>query len=752
MSKVAIIEAKPSRNDYARLFENSFPFDRYSLCSDAGISKVLKKDVDIDIDIDEYDWIILVGSEPLKFYTKITSITTHTGRLVDEKFLPIINPAMIKFKPEAKKPWEESKERLIKYIHGELKDINYDTEDLVGIENEEEAIAYLKAALAHPNPYIALDSETSALYPRNGYMLGFSLSYRTDAGAYISTDVITPEVEVLMQELFNKKKVIFHNAKFDLAFFEYHFGFKFPDFGDTMLMHYMLDETQGSHGLKELAMKYTKYGDYEKAQAEWIKTYCKKHRIKKEDFTYDLIPFDIICVYAAIDTAVTFTLYEKFNSYLRRNDRLSWVYDNILIPGCRFLCDVQDNGVPFDRERLLYGQRIMEEQLDDAIKQLTEFPEIAQFEKDQGKPFNPNSTVQLRKLLFDYIGLTPTGKMTGAGAHSTDSEVLEQLAKVHAIPNHILNIRKSSKIKNTYLDKIIPQLDSDSRLRTNFNLSSTTSGRLSSSGKLNMQQLPRDNPIVKGCIKARKGYKIVAMDLTTAEMYVAAVLSDDLELQDVFRNGGDFHSSIAKKVFKLECPVEEVAKKHKGKRQAAKAISFGILYGASAGKISEQAGISVREAQGVINDYFTTFWKLKEWLDACKESIKRDAFIYSPLGRKRRLPNVRSDNGGIQGHEIRSGVNFVVQSVSSDINLLGAIDMHAWLKSAGMDAKIFALVHDSVLAEVKEECVEEYSAKLMEFIQMDRGVSIPGCPVGCDFEVGDDYSMGKFEEQYSEAA
>ena len=428
------------------------------------------------------------------------------------------------------------------------------------------------------------------------------------------------------------------------------------------------------------------------------------------------------------------------------------MYDNILIPGCRFLCDIQDNGVPFDKERLIFGQRTMEAQLDEAVAQLTEFPEIARFEKDQGKPFNPNSTVQLRKLLFDYIGLTPTGKMTGAGAHSTDSEVLEALAKVHPIPNHILSIRKSSKIKNTYLDKIIPQLDSDSRLRTNFNLSSTTSGRLSSSGKLNMQQLPRDNPIVKGCIKARKGYKIVAMDLTTAEMYVAAVLSDDLELQDVFRNGGDFHSSIAKKVFKLECPVEEVAVKHKGKRQAAKAISFGILYGASAGKISEQAGISVREAQGVINDYFTTFWKLKEWLDECKASIMKDAFIYSPLGRKRRLPNVRSDNGGIQGHEIRSGVNFVVQSVSSDINLLGAIDMHAWLKSRGMDAKIFALVHDSVLAEVKEECVEEYSEKLREFIQMDRGVSIPGCPVGCDFEVGDDYSMGKFEEMYEEAA
>ena len=162
-------------------------------------------------------------------------------------------------------------------------------------------------------------------------------------------------------------------------------------------------------------------------------------------------------------------------------------------------------------------------------------------------------------MLFDYIGLKPTGKETGTGAHSTDAEVLQLLGKEHDVPRYILNIRQKSKIKNTYLDKIIPQLDRDRRLRTNFNLHGTTSGRLSSSGKLNMQQLPRDNPIVKGCIRAKEGNKIVAMDLTTAEVYVAAKLAEDEALMDVFRSGGNFHSSIAKTVFKLPCDVEDVA-------------------------------------------------------------------------------------------------------------------------------------------------------------------------------------------------
>ena len=143
------------------------------------------------------------------------------------------------------------------------------------------------------------------------------------------------------------------------------------------------------------------------------------------------------------------------------------------------------------------------------MKNYIKYDAVKQFEEAQGKDFNPNSTVQLRGLLFDYLQLTPTGKKTGTGANSTDAEVLGKLAEVHEIPKLVLDIRQKVKIKSTYLDKIYPQLDKDSRLRTNFNLHGTTSGRLSSSGKMNMQQIPRDNPIVKGCIKAKKeGNKI----------------------------------------------------------------------------------------------------------------------------------------------------------------------------------------------------------------------------------------------------
>ena len=752
MANVAIIEKTMTSTNYDKYFD--FDYHRYALCSDSSKQKILKRDVDIEIDIDSYDWLILVGSEPFKNFTRKTSITEYNGKIVDDKFLGLINPAMIKFRPEAKKSFEEAIESISGYISGDLKQMTLGENQVYGIQESEELHKYLQEALDHPNNYIALDSETSALYCRDGYMLGFSMSYKKEHGVYVDTECIDDKAEQMMQELFDKKRVVFHNSKFDLQWFEYHFNFKFPNFEDTMLMHYMFDENPGTHGLKQLAMNHTPYGDYEAELDNYIQEYKKKTGILKADFSYSMIPFETMKYYAAMDAVVTFLLFEKFEAAILKNDKLYWVYKNLLIEGVRFLKDVESNGVPFDLARLEFGQKRMQEDIDAAVAALESFPEVRAYQKAKGGMFNPNSTVQLRELLFDYIGLAPTGKKTGTGAHSTDAEVLGQLAEEHEVPKHILEIRQKVKIKNTYLDKIIPNLDRDGRLRTGFNLHGTTSGRLSSSGKLNMQQLPRDNPTVKGCIKAKAGHKIVAMDLTTAEVYCAAVLANDKGLMNVFKSGGNFHSTIAKQVFKLPCEVEEVAELYGDKRQQAKAVTFGIMYGAGPKKISEQvtkdsgSEFTMQDAQLVIKDYFEAFPKLREWLNNMQKFIQANGFIYSHFGRKRRLPNVFSQDKGIAAHEVRSGVNALVQSVSSDINLLGAIDTQKYIRKTGMKAKIFALVHDSILAEVPEDEVELYSKKLKEFIQKDRGLSIPGAPVGCDFDVADDYSLGKFEKLY----
>lgn len=186
------------------------------------------------------------------------------------------------------------------------------------------------------------------------------------------------------------------------------------------------------------------------------------------------------------------------------------------------------------------------------------------------------------------------------------------------------------------------------------------------------------------------------------------------------------------------------------------------MYGAGPNKISQQVTLDARkddpnapeftkaEAESAIKDYFRMFKGLAKWIETSQKFIGENGFTYSHFGRKRRLPNVFSTDRAIQGHTVRSGLNFLVQSTASDVNLLAAIDMTAYIEKNGMKAKIFALVHDSILAEVPNDEIEQYREALRSFVQADRGISIPGTPIGCDFELAEDYSMGLGSEDYLE--
>ena len=753
MKKIALIDKAPNRTRYNDYFK--FEFDHYHMSS-VPITKLLKKDVDLQVDLTPYDLVILVGAEAAKEYAKITSVTNYAGTLVDEKFVAISNPAMLAFKPEGKPDFQRAVDKIHKYIDGTLKGPS--DGDFKGINSTPEAKAFLLEVLENAQGYVALDTETTGLYPRDGYVLGVSVSYKTKHGRYILCDAMDEECVELLQKICNTFHIVFHNMKFDYKMLAYHLALTFDrnKVHDTMVMHYVLDETD-SHGLKQLALKYTDYGDYDSELDDFKKEYCAKNGVLQDDFTYDLIPFDTISRYASIDTAVTYDLFMKFWPIVQKNDKLRYVYETILIPGTLFLMDMEEVGIPISQERMAAANLYLDEEIEKAKQVVYGFEAVKRFEQDTGKIFNPNSVMQLRVVLFDYLGLSPTGKKTATGAISTDAEVLDQLSEEHPLPAAILKVRQLGKIQNTYISKILPELDRDGRIRTNFNLIFTTSGRLSSSGKFNAQQIPRDNPIIKGCIKAPAGFKIVSQDLTTAEMYYAAVLSGDKNLQEVFSSGGDFHSTIAKMVFDLTCPVEEVKKKYGGKRQSAKAISFGILYGSGANKVSQTVSKATGEEYPVdraredIKQYFKKFSKLKQWLDTRKSFIEQNGYTYSFFGRKRRLPNVFSSDKGIAAHEVRSGINAEVQSLASDVNLLGAMRTANEIAAKNIDAKIFMLVHDSIVALVKEEHVDQYCEILKRNTQHDWGCGIPGFPIGVDQDVGSDYSFGDWEDYYEVA-
>ena len=513
MNKVCIIEKYPTTYNYNDIFD--FDFDKLSLVSSKK-SKVLKKDITLDIDntIKSYDKLILIGAEPCKFIGKITSVTEYQGSLVDSKFIPMLNPMAVKMRPSLEQMFNKSLDS-ISYIIENGKEAEKRILDIKGLQDEDSITEYLKlieyGIKSGDINKIAMDTETTGLYPRDGYVLGISITHTEGQGVYLDSMYITEEHISMLQDIANSITVIFHNKKFDSKFLKYHFGLTFPKWEDTMLEHYTLDESEGSHGLKTLAMLHTDLGDYDKELVEYKKSFCKKHGILQKDFTYDLIPFDIISEYAGIDTEATYELHNKFHPNIKKNPKLFNVYRRLLKEGTDFLEGIEENGIPIDLSLTKKFIDDIDNEVSELTKTLYSYEEVKEVEKEKNALFNVNSTAHKAYLFFNVLGL-PVHHLTDTGNPSTDAETIEALSKLSELPGIINNIMKLKKVKSTYLEKYVVGIDRDGRLRTNFNLHTTTSGRLSSSGKLNAQQLPRKDKRPKRVIRAKEGYKIVSAD------------------------------------------------------------------------------------------------------------------------------------------------------------------------------------------------------------------------------------------------
>jgi DNA polymerase I-like protein with 3'-5' exonuclease and polymerase domains len=732
--KFALVLSSPLKNATPSLlkeYSGNIKFDVLYLSSEPK-EKILKKDVDLDMSVfSTYDIICPVGAESLKYACGLTGITKYNGSVVNDKFIPIIDPNMVFIKPQYGDDLVKAFKKINSIVSGE-QPLTFDKQ-YHHYTDEIEFLPYLNKL--KQVDVISVDTETTSLSPRQGNILGFVFSTQPHEGVYVDAHIIEYYYDEF-EDIFRTKKCVFHNAKFDIQFISYEYGFEFPDFEDTMLMHYCLDESVGSHGLKQLAMKFTDLGDYEKELDDYKKTWCRQNKVKLENFNYGMLPPEILAPYGCKDGDATMQLYQKFKPLIDKNPHFTKLYNDLLKPAIMAIAHLESNGGPIDLSTLDALIEDYKIDIEEAMNELAFHPAIQQFEEDTGKTFNPNSVFHLRQVFFDILKLKPL-KKTDTGAFSTDAEVLEELK--HPVAEAVLDLRKKVKLSQTYLKNIKEGVDSDYRLRSSFNITGTTSGRLSSSGVLNYQNLPRDKDAgIKKIFKAREGYSIVQADLGTAEVYVAAALANDKFLQQAFIEKLDFHSYVAKNMFKLNCEVGEVKKLYPDERQYAKAITFGILYGAGPNKISETANVTIAEAKDFIAKYFREANNLRKWIDSCLSTIEANYFIYSAFGRKRRLPEVQATNKGVAAHASRSGLNFLIQSVASDINVLGLVDTVNWVKQNKLQDKIriFATVHDSIVAEVSNDMLDEYCTVLKANLQKDRGVYIPNCPIVVDVEVG----------------
>ena len=710
--------------------------------------KILKKDIDLDFEeLNTYKIVGLIGAEPLKYIAGMTGIQKYNGMFIEKKYLPIMNPNIAVFKPQLEDDIVRAFNQVPKLLSGE--DLGKQAEkDYCFVETEDQFQNYREQF--ENAQKIVVDIETTSVSPHTGTILGIAMSTRPHQGIYVSVDIVNKHKQ-WFHNLFMDKLCIFHNSKFDTNYMETEMGFEFPNYEDTMLLHYCLEEAVGTHGLKPLALRFTDLGDYERELDEYKKSWARKNKVKLADFNYGMLPSDILAPYACKDADATFQLYGKFKPLVEKSEDFNRLYENILLPATHAMKTLEKNGGPINIEQVNWLAEQYQIDMEECLEEINTHEAVQRFERVYEKTFNPNSTAQLRDLFFSILKLKPT-KKTDTGAWSVDKEVLTNLN--HPLSEAILELREKTKMAGTYISNIKNGVDKDGRLRSGFNIHGTTSGRLSSSGNLNYQNIPRDNKDIKKLFKARPGYKIIQCDLGTAEVYYAAMLSGDKFLQKAFIDKLDFHSYVAKQMFNLPEEVNQVKKLHPNERQYAKAITFGIMYQAGPAKIAEtvnkdaKPGEEITSAQSkqFIQKYFNEARSLKKFIDGSNSQIENHAYIYSFFGRKRRLPEAKSPNRGVAQHAIRSGVNFLVQSVASDINVMGVIDLVKWIEDNdyGDVIKPFTVVHDSIVSEVREDLVDTYIENARRCIQTDRGLSIPDCPIKVDFEIGP--SWGELDE------
>jgi len=749
MSEVCFVFASAAEKDPNKVIDKylkGVDYDTKFLHSGSK-EKILKKDLDLDMsELDGYKILCPVGADALKYVAGMTGIQKYNGVFIEKKYLPIMHPNITIIKPQMEDEIQRAFSQIPKLLDGE--DLQSHEKDYCFIETQDQLDKYTQEL--DDATTLVVDIETTSVSPHTGVILGIAISTRPHQGLYVSSELVYKHKE-WFYNLFKNRKCIFHNSKFDTNYMETELGFEFPDYEDTMLLHYCLEEAVGTHGLKPLALRFTDLGDYERELDEYKKSWARKNKVKLADFNYGMLPSDILAPYACKDADATFQLYMKFKPLVDKSEEFNRLYSTILLPATHAMKRLEKNGGPIDIDQVTHLTEQYTIDMEECLEEIMMSDAVQRFERTQGKDFNPNSTYHLRELFFNILNMKVT-KKTETGAPSTDKEVLANMG--HPLADAILDLREKTKLAGTYISNIRNGVDKDGRLRSGFNIHGTTSGRLSSSGNLNYQNIPRDNKDIKKLFRARPGYKIIQCDLGTAEVYYAAMLSGDEFLQKAFIDKLDFHSYVAKQMFNLPEAVNEVKKLHPNERQYAKAITFGIMYQAGPAKIAETVNkdakpgeeISVPQSKQFINKYFSEAKMLKKFIDSSNHQIENHAFIYSFFGRKRRLPEAKSPNQGVAKHAIRSGVNFLVQSVASDINVLGVIDLIKWIEDNDYLEAIlpFTVVHDSIVAEVREDLIDTYIENARRCIQTDRGLTIPGCPIKVDFEIGP--SWGELDE------
>ena len=377
---------------------------------------------------------------------------------------------------------------------------------------------------------------------------------------------------------------------------------------------------------------------------------------------------------------------------------------------------------------------------------LTYHKELSKLESEiwklAGGEFNINSPKQMGEILFVKLELgEKRQKKTATGGFSTKESELEKLKEKHPIISLILDYRELQKLLSTYIDTIPLQLDKDSRLHSTFLQAGTTTGRLASANP-NLQNIPTKSALgqaIRHSFIAEKGFCLVALDYSQIELRIAAILSKDKKLIDIFKKGEDVHTGVASRVFNVKPEVVD-----KEMRRKAKVINFGVLFGMGVSALKTNLGTDRKDAQEFYNNYFETFSELASYLDQVKAEAERKGFTETMFGRRRYFAGFKSPLPFIRASAERMAINAPIQGTEADIIKLSMIRIDEYIKSKNLQSEAYPVlnVHDEIVYEVKNELAEKLAKefkKIMEEVLDDKETY--GVPIIAESSVGDNWGV-----------
>ncbi len=568
---------------------------------------------------------------------------------------------------------------------------------------------------------VCFDTETTDINPIIAELVGIAFSWEKHKGFYLPFPENREDAQQLIEQLrpfFEAEHIekIGQNLKYDIKVLHKYNVQVHGKLFDTMIAHYLINPDM-RHNMDMLSETYLNYTPI--AITELIGKKGKNQRSMRD------VPLNQQTEYAVEDADITLQLKEHFQKELTEASTKK-LFDEIELPLMRVLAAMELEGINLDTAFLGKLSKVLDKDIQ-ALEQ--RIYDIA------GEEFNIASPRQLGVILFEKMKLIDKPKKTKTGQYATSEDILSGLAKDHQIVKDILEFRGLSKLKSTYVDALPNQvLEQTGRVHTDYMQTVAATGRLASNNP-NLQNIPirteRGRQVRKAFIPRDQDYTLLAADYSQIELRVIAALSQEDNMINAFKNGEDIHASTAAKVFNID--LEKVTREQ---RANAKTVNFGIIYGVSAFGLSNQTNLSRSEAKELIDTYYTTYPKLRQFINDQVQFAREHGYVQTVLGRRRYLKDINSRNAVVRGAAERNAVNAPIQGSAADIIKIAMIRIHDKLTNGSYKTKMLLQVHDELVFDIYKPELE--AMKTLIKTEMENAYEL-AVPLDVDFDIGDNW-------------